>query len=319
MTKVLVIAEHDEAELAPATLRTVGAAQQLGTDGVDLLVLAGDGSAVAAEAAAVAGVGRVLLLARAENAPCLAAIWAPQVAALAGDYTHVLGPATTFGKDLLPRAAALCGSAVLSDISAIEGPGRFQRPIYAGNVIATVETTSTEATLFATIRTTAFEAPAGQAPAAIEPLELEIELPTHTRFVERRGDRQSGPDLQSAATVVAGGRGIGGPEGVSLIEQLADSLDAAVGASRAAVDSGWMSNDLQVGQTGKIVAPSLYIGVGISGAIQHLTGIKDAGTIVAVNSDPEAPLCAIADIVLAEDLFTAIPAMVEQLEARRSD
>jgi electron transfer flavoprotein alpha subunit len=319
MTKVLVIAEHDEKTLAPATLRTIDAAGRIATNGIDVAVLAKEGGTVAAEAACVAGVERVLRLDRPENAPYLAAVWAPQVAQLASDYSHVLAPATTFGKDLLPRAAALCGAQPLSDVSGLDGPNRYRRPVYAGNAIASIEPTSSGSTVFATIRPAAFAEPGAQSPAPVDVLALHVELPTHTRFVERRGDRQSGPDLQSAGTVVAGGRGLGGPDGVALIEQLAGTLGAAVGASRAAVDSGWMRNDLQVGQTGKIVAPRLYFGIGISGAIQHLTGIKDAGTIVAINSDAEAPICAIADIVLVDDLFTAVPALIERLESKHGN
>ncbi|MGD8341767.1 MAG: FAD-binding protein [Gammaproteobacteria bacterium] len=319
MTNVLVIAEHDETALLPATLKTIGAANDLAGNGVDVAVLAGDGDRVSAQAACIAGVSRVLKVDRPENAPYLAAVWAPQVAMLAGEYSHVLAPATTFGKDLLPRAAAVNGTGALSDVTAFEGPYRFQRPVYAGNAVASVESSDSTRTVYATVRTTAFEAPGEQAPATIDSLTLAVELPTHTRFIERRSERQTGPDLQSAATVVAGGRGIGGPEGVDLIQRLAEALNAAVGASRAAVDAGWMSNDLQVGQTGKIIAPGLYIGIGVSGAIQHLTGIKDAGTIVAINNDAEAPICAIADIALIGDLFTAVPDLIEQLESRRQN
>ena len=315
MTRVLVIAEHDEAELAPATLNVIGALRALAPRGLDVAVLAAGGESVARAAARVGGVGRVRLIARAENFPCLAAVWASQVAVLASEYTHVLAPATTFGKDLIPRAAALHGAGALSDIVAIDGPYRFRRPVYAGNAIVTVEA-DPERTVFATVRPTAFPAPEDEADAPTEALTLDVELPEHTRFVERRGDRQTGPDLQTASTVVVGGRGLGGAAGVALIEGLAARLGAAVGASRAAVDSGWMPNELQVGQTGKIVAPELYLGIGVSGAIQHLTGIRDAGTIVAINKDAQAPICAAADIVLIADLFTAVPELVERLDQR---
>lgn len=316
MIRVLVIAEHDEAELAPATGNVIGAMRAIASTSLDVAVLAAAGDAVASAAACIGGVSRVRLMRRAENAPCLAAVWAPQLAELAAEYTHVIAPATTFGKDLLPRVAALCGCGALSDITVIEGPYRFSRPVYAGNAIAVVEADPGK-TVFATVRSTAFETPEPQAEAPIEPAGTEQALPAHTRFVERRGDRKAGPDLQTAATVVVGGRGLGGPDGVALIEELASRLGAAVGASRAAVDSGWMANDLQVGQTGKIVAPELYLGIGVSGAIQHLTGIKDARTIVAINKDAQAPICAVADVALIADLFVAVPELVERLDARR--
>jgi electron transfer flavoprotein alpha subunit len=315
VTRVLVIAEHDDAELAAATLNVIGASGALAPEVLDVAVLAADGESVARSAARAGGVGRVRLIARAENSPCLAAVWAAQIAALAGEYTHVLAPATTFGKDLIPRAAALCGAGALSDVVAIDGPHRFRRPVYAGNAIVTVEADPGR-TVFATVRPTAFAAPEDGTDAPIEALSLDVELPAHTRFVERRGDRQTGPDLQTAATVVVGGRGLGGADGVALIEALATRLGAAVGASRAAVDSGWMPNELQVGQTGKIVAPALYLGIGVSGAIQHLTGIRDAGTIVAINKDAQAPICAAADFVLVADLFTAVPELIERLDRR---
>jgi electron transfer flavoprotein alpha subunit len=317
VTRVLVIAEHDEAAPAPATLHVAGAARAMAPASLDVAVLAATGDTVAAAAARIGGVSRVRLIARAANAPCLAAAWAPQVAELARDYTHVLAAATTFGKDLIPRVAALCGVGALSDIVAIDGPHRFRRPVYAGNAILDIEADPAKLVV-ATVRPTAFAAPEPQAEAPVEPVALDVALPRHTRFVERRGEERRGPDLQTASTVVAGGRGLGGPAGVALIARLASCLDAAVGASRAAVDSGWMPNELQVGQTGKIVAPALYFGIGISGAIQHLTGIKDAGTVVAINKDGRAPICAVADIVLVADLFAAVPELVERLDRRRA-
>jgi len=313
MTKILVIAELVDGGIARATLQTIAAASALSPDAIDVAVLSDDGRTAAAAAAGVAGVSRVLLAEREENSVCLASVLAPQVAQLATDYTHVLAPATTFGKDLLPRAAAICGVGMLSDVSAVDGPYRFRRPIYAGNAIVTVEADPNRL-LFATVRPTAFEAPAGQTEAPIVQSRVDADIPDHTRLIEQRAGRQSGPDLQTARTVVAGGRGLGGDAGVDLMGRLASALNAAIGASRAAVDSGWMSNDLQVGQTGKVIAPALYIGAGISGAIQHLTGIKDAGTIVAINKDADAPICHFADIVLIDDLFSAIPQLIEQLE-----
>lgn len=317
MVKVLIIADHDEAQLTPGTLNVVGAARRLSPERIDVAVLAADGERVAAASSSIHGVDRVLLIEQKGNSPYLAAVWAPQVAALAADYTHILAPATTLGKDLIPRAAALLGVGALSDITAIDGPYRFRRSLYAGNVIAKLSADPNK-TVLATVRVTAFEAPETNGGAEIEPFHVEAEVPTHTRHVERRGGEQSGPDLQTASTVVAGGRGLAGPQGVELIGQLAAKLNAAIGASRAAVDSGWVANDLQVGQTGKIIAPELYIAVGISGAIQHLTGIKDAGTIVAINKDAQAPICALADLVLIDDLFSALPALIHGLEARRA-
>jgi electron transfer flavoprotein alpha subunit len=318
MIKVLVIAEHDENALAYGTLNVVGAAAAMSPQCVDVAVLSASGAQLANAAATIGSVSRVLLIERTENTPCLAAVWAPQVAELARNYTHVFAPASTFGKDLMPRAAALTGCGALSDVTAINGPYHFERPVYAGNAVVKLEADSAR-TLFATIRTTAFDPPDGTSAAPVEATALSADLPTHTRFVERLSSGQTGPDLQTANIVVAGGRGLGGPEGVNLIERLAEKLGAAVGGSRAAVDSGWMANDLQVGQTGKIIAPDLYIGIGISGAIQHLTGIKDANTIVAINKDSDAPICALADIVLVADLFAAVPALIASLDARQSD
>jgi electron transfer flavoprotein alpha subunit len=315
MTRVLVIAEHDEGALSSSTLNTIGAATVLSPDCIDVAVLAAKGEEIAAAASHTAGVSRVLLIDRPENAPYLAAVWAPQVAELAADYTHVFAPATTFGKDLMPRAAALLGVGALSDITAIDGPYRFERPAFAGNAILKVQADA-NSILLATVRTTAFDRPDEQALAPIESRTVQATLPIHTRFVERGGANVSGPDLQTANVVVAGGRGLGGDRGVELIKQLAQKLGAAVGASRAAVDSGWMANDLQVGQTGKIIAPKLYISIGISGAIQHLTGIKDSGTIVAINKDADAPICKLADIVLIADLFSALPELIDGLDNR---
>jgi electron transfer flavoprotein alpha subunit len=225
----------------------------------------------------------------------------------------VLGPSTTFGKDLMPRTAALLGVGQLSDIMAVEGPHRFKRPIYAGNAIVTVEA-NPDMRLVATVRTASYPQAAPGGAAAIETRQTNVALPTHTRFVELRSDSDSDrPDLQAATRIVSGGRGVGSSENFALIYALADSLGAAVGASRAAVDAGYVPNDLQVGQTGKIVAPDLYIAVGISGAIQHLTGIKDAGTIVAINKDEEAPIFDVADIGLVADLFVAVPALTKAL------
>ncbi len=236
----------------------------------------------------------------------LAATWAPQVAALAKGFTHVFGPSTTFGKDLMPRVAALLGAPQLSDIMAVESAQRFRRPVYAGNAILTVEVPA-DVQIVATVRVASFEASPGGGSAAIESIPLSIELPTHTRFVSVSCGSADRPDLQTARRVISGGRAFGSAEKFGLLYSLADKLGAAVGASRAAVDAGYAPNDLQVGQTGKIIAPELYIAIGISGAIQHLTGIKDARTIVAINKDAEAPIFEIADIGLVGDLFTILP------------
>ncbi len=314
MVSALLVAEHDSRNLNPSTARCVTCAASFASDAVDVVVFADRGQAVAEQAAALIGVRNVLLVERPENAQPLAAVLAPQVAALAADYSHVLGPSTTFGKDLMPRVAALLGVGQLSDIMAAETPYRFERPIYAGNAIVNVEADA-QTKLVATVRTASYALAGTDGSAKIEARTLEVDLPEHTRYVELRSDLDaSRPDLQSAARVVSGGRGLGSAENFDLVYALADALGAAVGASRAAVDAGYVANDLQVGQTGKIIAPELYVAVGISGAIQHLTGIKDARTIVAINKDEEAPIFDVADIGLVADLFTAVPELIEALK-----
>jgi electron transfer flavoprotein alpha subunit len=314
MSKILIVAEHLDGALNGATARCVTCAKDIKAQAIDVLVLAADPAKVAAEAAAIDGVSRVLTVARAENAHLLAAIVAPQVAAAAhGSYTHVLAPSTTFGKDMLPRVAALLGVAQVSDISAVEGAHTFKRPIYAGNAIVTVQAPADQV-LVGTVRTASYAAAAGGAgPAPIEALALDVALPTHTRFVGLAQGQSDRPDLQGAARVVSGGRALGSADAFKVIYALADKLGAAVGASRAAVDAGYVPSDLQVGQTGKIIAPELYVAIGISGAIQHLTGIKDAGTIVAINKDPEAPIFEVADYGLVGDLFTLVPELEKAL------
>jgi len=312
MSKILVIAEHDGAKLNPSTSKCVTCASKIGGSTIDVLVLAADGSAVAAQAAALAGVGKVLVAENAANAEPLAAVLAPQVAKLAAGYTHVFGPSTTFGKDLMPRVAALLGVGQVTDIMAVDGAHTFKRPIYAGNAVLTVEVPA-NSVVVATVRVASFEAAAQGGSAAIEKVDAGVALPTHTRFVSRSGATTGRPDLQSAARVVAGGRALGSADGFKIIYSLADKMGAAVGASRAAVDAGYVPNDLQIGQTGKIIAPELYIGIGISGAIQHMTGIKDARTIVAINKDGEAPIFEAADIGLVGDLFTIVPELEKQL------
>lgn len=312
MSKILVVAEHDGVRLNPSTSKCVSCAAKVAGSSIDVLVLAADGSAVASQAAAIAGVGKVLLAENAANAEPLAAVLAPQVAKLAAGYSHVFGPSTTFGKDLMPRVAALLGVGQVSDISAVEGPHTFKRPIYAGNAVLTVEVPS-DGVVVATVRVASFEAAATGGNAAVEKVDAGVALPAHTRFVSRSGATTGRPDLQTAARVVAGGRALGSADGFKIIYSLADRLGAAVGASRAAVDAGYVPNDLQVGQTGKIIAPELYIAIGISGAIQHMTGIKDARTIVAINKDGEAPIFEAADFGLVGDLFTIVPELEKQL------
>jgi electron transfer flavoprotein alpha subunit len=314
MAEALIVAEHDGRALNASTARCVRCAADF-ADAVDVAVLADQGGGLAEQAAGLAGVRRVVLVERPENRHALAAVLAPQVAALAADYSHVLGPSTTFGKDVIPRVAALLGVGQLSDVMASDGPYRFKRPIYAGNAILTVEA-DPQRTLVATVRTASYEQTAPGGPAPIETRTIDVELPSHTRFVELRAAADaSRPDLQSAAKVVSGGRGVGSSESFALIYDLADAIGAAVGASRAAVDAGYVANDLQVGQTGKIIAPELYLAIGISGAIQHLTGIKDARTIVAINKDEDAPIFEIADIGLVADLFAALPELTAALKA----
>jgi electron transfer flavoprotein alpha subunit len=273
---------------------------------VTIAVFGTDTAAVAAQAAALSGVNAVVRLDRADNEHPLAAIFAPQVAALAADYTHLFGPSTSFGKDLMPRVAALLGVAQVSDLMAVEGAYVFRRPIYAGNAIITVEADPSRK-LVATVRVASFEAAAGGGRAAIESKSLTVELPTHTRYLGAKSGSTDRPDLQTASRVISGGRALGSADNFKLLYSLADKIGAAVGASRAAVDAGYAPNEMQVGQTGKIISPEIYFAVGISGAIQHLTGIKDARTIVAINKDGEAPIFEVADVGLVGDLFQIIP------------
>ena len=289
MAKILIVAEHDGSALNPSTAKCVTCAAAIDGAEIDVVVLAASTSDIAAEAAQLSSVARVITIERAENEKPLAAVLAPQVAAAAAGYTHVFGPSTTFGRDLMPHVAALLGVNQVSDIMSVEGSHKFKRPVYAGNAIVTVEAPE-GSVVVATVRVASWEAAAGGNAATIEAGDATIELPSHTRYVGLESDASDRPDLQTATRVVAGGRALGSPENFELINKLADALGAGVGASRAAVDAGFCANDLQVGQTGKIIAPDLYIAIGISGAIQHVTGIKDAGTIVAVNKDEEAPI-----------------------------
>jgi electron transfer flavoprotein alpha subunit len=313
MSKVLIVAEHDGSKLNPSTAKCVTCANTIPGAEITVAVCAGDASAVASQVAQLKGVTKVLKVENAANAHALAAILAPQIVALSGPYTHVLGPSTTFGKDLMPRVAALLDTAQVSDIMAVESATRFKRPIYAGNAIVTVEA-ETGAKVVGTVCTASFEAAAAGGNAAIEAAPAAgIELPGHTRFVSVSAAKSDRPDLQSAARVVSGGRALASADNFKIIYDLADKLGAAVGASRAAVDAGYAANDRQVGQTGKIIAPELYVAIGISGAIQHLTGIKDARTIVAINKDPEAPIFEVADFGLVGDLFQILPELQKLL------
>jgi electron transfer flavoprotein alpha subunit len=312
MSRILIVAEHANGKLNAATARCVTAARQIGGE-IDIAVLAADPSAIAAQAAALEGVTRVLAVANPANAQPLAAVLAPQVVALAAPYSHVLGPSTTFGKDLMPRVAALLGEAQVTDVMKVIDARTFERPIYAGNAIITVKVPEGRKVV-ATIRGASYPATgAGATAAPVEAVTVEAALPTHTRFVKLEAAASDRPDLQTAAKVVSGGRALGSAENFQLIYRLADKLGAAVGASRAAVDAGYAPNDMQVGQTGKIIAPELYIAIGISGAIQHLTGIKDAGTIVAINKDAEAPIFEVADFGLVGDLFKIVPELEQAL------
>lgn len=312
MSRVLIIGEHDGRMLNQSTARCVACASVLATGAVDVIILGSDPSAVASQAAALAGVTAVLTVTGPANGPAVAAILAPQIAGIAADYDYVLAPSTTFGKDLLPRVAALLGVPQLSDVMNVIGPRTFQRPIYAGNAIVTVEVPA-GTKVVATVRGASFKPVEAGNSAPVRPVETSASVPGHTRFIELRSGKSDRPDLQTARLVVSGGRGVGSAENFALLYQFAGRLGAGVGASRAAVDAGFVPNDMQVGQTGKIIAPELYMAFGISGAIQHLTGIKDAGTIVAVNKDGEAPIFEIADIGLVGDLFEIIPEIEKRL------
>jgi len=306
MSKILIIAEHLDGVLNASTAKCVTAAKALSPESIDIAVLAADPAAVAAEAARIDGVARVLTVANAANAHPVAQVLAPQIAKLSEGYTHVFGPSTTFGKDLMPCVAALLGVPQVTDVMSVEGSHTFKRPIYAGNAIITVEAPAGK-TVVATVRTASWsEAPKGGS-APVEAAEVQAELPTHTRYQGLAAGTSDRPDLQSAKRVVSGGRGVGSAENFKIIYDFADKIGAAVGASRAAVDAGYVPNEMQVGQTGKIIAPELYIAIGISGAIQHLTGIKDAGTIVAINKDADSAIFEIADYGLVGDLFKVLP------------
>jgi len=307
---VLVIAEHDNAALKPTTLNTVAAAQKIG--GAIHILVAGSNCGAAAQAAAkVGGVEKVRVVDAAQYAHPLAESLAALVVPLAEGYSHILAPATTTGKNFMPRVAALLDVAQISDIVAVESDDTFVRPIYAGNALATVQ--SSDPIKVITVRATGFDAaPAEGGAAAVEPATAAAD-PGLSKLIGQELTKSERPELTSARVIVSGGRGMGSGENFKILEALADRLGAAVGASRAAVDSGFVPNDYQVGQTGKVVAPELYVAVGISGAIQHLAGMKDSKVIVAINKDAEAPIFGVADYGLVADLFQAVPELTSKL------
>lgn len=307
----LVVAEHENSELKGATLNTVAAANAISGD-VHLLVAGDNCDGVAEAAAKIDGVAKVLVAKGAEYANGIAENLAPLVVKLAGDYSHVLAPADTFGKNLLPRVAAMLDVQQISDITAVESDDTFERPIYAGNAIATVQ--SSDAVKVITVRTTGFDpvADAGGS-AAVEAVDATGDAGL-TSYVGSEISKSERPELTAARVVISGGRGMQNGENFVMLERVADKIGAAVGASRAAVDAGFVPNDYQVGQTGKIVAPELYIAVGISGAIQHLAGMKDSKVIVAINKDEEAPIFQVADYGIVGDLFTIVPELEEELD-----
>jgi electron transfer flavoprotein alpha subunit len=306
----LVIAEHDNASLKASTLHTVTAAVQAGGE-VHVLVAGSNAGAAAAAAAAVAGVSKVIHADAAHFADGLAENVAEQVLAIAASYSHILAPATAYGKNILPRVAAKLDVAQISEITKVDSPDTFERPIYAGNAIATVQ--SSDKIKVITVRSTGFDAAAASGGSAAVETVGGVADSGKSSFVGREVAKSDRPELTAAKIIVSGGRGMGSGEAFKILEPLADKLNAAMGASRAAVDAGFVPNDWQVGQTGKIVAPNLYIAVGISGAIQHLAGMKDSKTIVAINKDPEAPIFSVADYGIVGDLFDVVPQLVAEL------
>ena len=308
---ILVVAEHDNAALRPVTLNVVAAARAIGAS-FDILVAGRDCAAVAEEAAAVEGAAKVLLADAAAYEHALAENLAALVAELASGYDHVLAAHTTTGKNFLPRVAALLDTQMISDIIGVDGPDTFKRPIYAGNAIATVQSQDSRKVI--SVRGTGFDpAPASGGSASIEQVASEQDAGV-SEFVSEEIAKSERPELTAASIVISGGRGMQSGDNFALLEGIADKLGAAIGASRAAVDAGFVPNDMQVGQTGKIVAPDLYIAVGISGAIQHLAGMKDSKVIVAINKDEDAPIFQVADYGLVADLFEALPALEAALE-----
>lgn len=308
---ILVIAEHDNASVKAATLNTIAAAQKIGGD-IHVLIAGSNAQAAADAAAKIAGVAKVLLADAPQLADGLAEVIDATVVQIAKNYSHILAPATPYGKNIAPRIAAHLDVAQISDITAVDSPDTFERPIYAGNAIATVQ--SSDAIKVITVRTTGFDPVAAEGgSASVEKIEAAADTGI-SKFVSRELTKLDRPELTSAKIIVSGGRGMGSGENYTkVLEPLADKLGAALGASRAAVDAGFVPNDYQVGQTGKIVAPNLYVAVGISGAIQHLAGMKDSKVIVAINKDAEAPIFGVADYGLVGDLFTVVPDLVKEL------
>ena len=306
----LVIAEHDNASLKGSTLHTVTAAAQCGGD-VHVLVAGSNAGAAAAAAAQIAGVSKVIVADAPYFADGLAENIAEQVLALAASYSHILAPATAYGKNILPRVAAKLDVAQISEITKVDAPDTFERPIYAGNAIAYVQ--SSDKIKVITVRSTGFDAAAASGGSAATETVAAVADIGKSAFVGRELAKSDRPELTAAKVIVSGGRGMGSGEAFKILEPLADKLGAAMGASRAAVDAGYVPNDWQVGQTGKIVAPTLYIAVGISGAIQHLAGMKDSKVIVAINKDPEAPIFSVADYGIVGDLFEIVPQLVAEL------
>lgn len=307
MSRTLIIAEHDGQNLNPSTAKCTNCASAIGQD-CDIIVMGSDIGAIAGQAAAIDGVSSVIAVSADHLENPLAVNLASEVVAIADGYTHILGPSTTFGRDLMPQIAARLGVNQVSDIAAVEDSHHFKRPIYAGNAIVDV-TAPDGVTVVATVRVASWKAAGSSGSAAVEERAASAPASDHSRYVGLQSGGGERPDLQTAAKVISGGRALASEENFELIYSLADMLGAGAGASRAAVDAGFCPNDMQVGQTGKIISPDLYIAFGISGAIQHVTGIKDAGTIVAVNKDSEAPIFEIADIGLVADLFSVIPEM----------
>ena len=311
MNRTLIIAEHDGQNLNPSTAKCASCATAIGQV-FDIVVLGVSIDDIASQAAAIDGADTVICIDAAHLASPLAVNHASEVVDMADAYSHILGPSTTYGRDLMPRIAALLGVNQVSDISAVEGSHHFKRPIYAGNAIVDVQAPES-ARLVATVRVASWATADNAGSATIETRSSASSASSHTRYIDLKSGAAERPDLQTASRVISGGRAMASEENFDLIYDLADMIGAGTGASRAAVDAGYCPNDMQVGQTGKIISPNLYIAFGISGAIQHITGIKDAGTIVAVNKDADAPIFEVADIGLAADLFTVIPEMKQLL------
>lgn len=312
MSKTLIIAEHDTDILNPSTAKCASCAAAIAQP-YDIIVLGSGIEHIATQAAAIDGAGTIYAIDAEHLAYPLATNLAAEVVAMADAYSHILGPSTTFGKDLMPRIAALLGVNQVSDIAAVTGPHSFQRPIYAGNAIIDLQAPQ-DVTVVATVRVASWDAAGDSGSAVLETRAASAAPSAHTRYISLQSGGSERPDLQTAARVVSGGRALASKENFELIYSLADLIGAGAGASRAAVDAGYVPNEMQVGQTGKIISPDLYMAFGISGAIQHITGIKDAGTIVAINKDADAPIFEIADIGLVGDLFEVIPQLKQLLE-----